>query len=215
MNAVAAVAAVQARIGAIESRLGVARPVAAGSTPTALPAGATATAATATPATSFQSVAAQVDGGAAVAVTGAVATSTGAPAGIAGAGIVGTATPYAAEFNAAGARWGISPRVLAAVAHVESRFQADVVSSAGAVGMMQLMPSTAASLGVDPLDPVASIDAAARLLRSQVDRFGSIELALAAYNVGPGTVANAGGIQPGSQAERYVSAVLEATGRIA
>ena len=73
---------------------------------------------------------------------------------------------------------------------------------------MQLMPATAASLGVDPTDPASAIDGAARLLSSFRDRFGSIELALAAYNVGPGTIANSGGIAPGSQAERYVNKVL-------
>ena len=98
--------------------------------------------------------------------------------------------------------------------YVESRFQTDVVSSAGAVGMMQFMPSTAASMGVDPRDPASAIDGAARYLRTQIDRFGSIEMALASYNVGPGAMANAGGIQPGSQAERYVNAVLSAKARV-
>lgn len=125
-------------------------------------------------------------------------------------GRVAPSVPYSAVFDAAGARWGISPRLLAAVAKVESGYRADAVSSAGAVGVMQLMPETAQGLGVDPHDPVASIDAGARLLRDLRDRFGSIEVALGAYNVGPGTISRAGGIVPGSQAERYVDAVLAA-----
>ena len=123
-------------------------------------------------------------------------------------------TPHGELFERAGAQWGIDPRVLAGVAHVESRFQTDVVSSAGAVGMMQFLPSTAAALGVDPRDPASAIDGAARYLRSQIDRFGSVEMALAAYNVGPGAMAKAGSIQPGSQAERYVTAVLSAAERV-
>jgi peptidoglycan DL-endopeptidase CwlO len=121
---------------------------------------------------------------------------------------VNPSIPYADTFNEVGERYGISPRLLAAVGKVESSYRPDAVSSAGAIGLMQLMPATAAGLGVDPWDPIASIDAAARLLVGQRDRFGSIELALAAYNVGPGTISRAGGILPGSQAEKYVNAVL-------
>ena len=118
--------------------------------------------------------------------------------------------PYAAEFDRAGERYGISPRLLAAVAKVESSYRPDAVSSAGAIGLMQLMPATAAGLGVDPYDPVASINGAARLLRDLQGRFGTIDLALGAYNVGPGTISRAGGIEPGSQAEKYVAAVYRA-----
>ena len=129
-------------------------------------------------------------------------------------GAVSTSTPYAAEFEAAGARYGIPPKVLAAIGYVESRFRTDAISSAGAVGMMQFLPTTAASMGVDPSDPASAIDGAARYLRSALDRFGSLEAAIASYNVGPGTIARAGGVLPGSQAERYLDKVLDATGRI-
>ena len=129
-------------------------------------------------------------------------------------GAVGASTPYAAMFEAAGARYGIPAKVLAAIGYVESRFDTDAVSSAGAVGMMQFLPSTAASMGVDPHDPASAIDGTARYLRSALDRFGSIEEAIASYNVGPGAIARAGGVQPGSQAERYLTKVLDATGRI-
>jgi len=136
--------------------------------------------------------------------------------GVAGgvAGSVSGATPYAVQFEAAGARHGIPAKVLAAIGYVESRFQVDAVSSAGAVGMMQFLPSTAAGMGVDPHDPASAIDGAARYLRHALDRFGSLDQAIASYNVGPGAIARAGGVQPGSQAEHYLQQVLDATGRV-
>lgn len=155
-----------------------------------------------------------------VGATTGIATATAASsapttvAGVSVSGGVSPSTPHAALFEAAGARHGIPPRVLAAMGWVESRFRTDAVSSAGAVGMMQFLPGTAASMGVDPHDPASAIDGAARYLRSALDRFGSLEEAIAAYNVGPGTIARAGGVQPGSQAERYLTKVLEATGTI-
>lgn len=134
--------------------------------------------------------------------------------GVSVAGPVNPSTPYAALFESAGARHGIPPRVLAAVGYVESRFRTDAISSAGAVGMMQFLPGTAASMGVDPYDPASAIDGAARYLRHGLDRFGSLEEAIAAYNVGPGTISRAGGVLPGTQAERYLTKVIEATGNI-
>jgi hypothetical protein len=151
------------------------------------------------------------------AVDATAATTTGVPAvvgGVSVAGSVSPSTPYAAMFEAAGARHGIPPRVLAAVGYVESRFRTDAISSAGAVGMMQFLPGTAASMGVDPHDPASAIDGAARYLRHGLDRFGSLEEAIAAYNVGPGTISRAGGVLPGTQAERYLTKVIEATGNV-
>lgn len=116
-------------------------------------------------------------------------------------------TPYAEQFTAAARANGLSPKLLAAVAEVESNYRLDAVSPVGAQGLMQFMPETAASLGVDPWDPSSAIDGAARYLRQMTDRFGSVEAALAAYNVGPGTVARAGGVVP-SAAQRYVDKVL-------
>lgn len=238
MTAVAGVAAVQARIGAIESRLGVDRarqaqmgavPVLTnqlGSSVAAMPLGYADVAAgaaagmgsstTGMTAADFGSVVRQVELGAAQAYGTAVPTGTpGALGGVPGADQVNAATPHAALFNEAGARWGIPPTVLAGIAYVESRFQNDAVSQAGAVGMMQFLPSTAASMGVNPHDPSSAIDGAARYLRTALDRFGSLDMAIGAYNIGPGAMARAGAVNPGTQADRYVTAVRAAAGRMA
>jgi soluble lytic murein transglycosylase-like protein len=123
--------------------------------------------------------------------------------------------PYASLFNAAGARYGVPPTVLAGMGHVESRFRLDAVSSAGALGMMQFLPGTAAEMGVDPWDPASAVDGAARYVRNALDRFGgSLEMAVGAYNIGPGAMARAGSVLPGSQAERYVNLVMRAAERM-
>ena len=238
MTAVAGIAAVQARIGAIESRLGVDRarqaqmgavPVLTnqlGSSVAAMPlgyadvaAGAAAGMGSTTAGTTipdFGSVVRQVELGAAQAYGATVPTGApGASGGVPGADQVNTATPHAALFNEAGARWGIPPTVLAGMAYVESRFRNDAVSEAGAVGMMQFLPSTAASMGVNPYDPNSAIDGAARYLRTALDRFGSLDMAIGAYNIGPGAMARAGAVNPGTQADRYVTAVRAAAGRMA
>lgn len=99
--------------------------------------------------------------------------------------------------------------LLAAVGWVESRYQPDAVSSAGAIGVMQIMPFVADELRVDPTDPAQAIDGAARLLRSHYDRFGSWDLALAAYNAGAGAVSNAGNAIPSPGVAEYVRRVNE------
>ena len=100
--------------------------------------------------------------------------------------------------------------LLDAVIRTESGYRPGAVSRAGAQGLMQLMPATAAALGVDdPLDPRANIIAGARYLREQYERFGSLPLALAAYNAGPGKVAAAGDRIPNiPETQRYVATVL-------
>lgn len=111
-------------------------------------------------------------------------------------------------FRAAGTRYGVDPALLSAVARAESGYDPSAVSSAGALGLMQIMPGTAAGLGVDPLDPAQAVDGAARYLAAQLERFGSVELALAAYNAGPGAVARHGGIPPYAETQNYVKRVL-------
>jgi peptidoglycan DL-endopeptidase CwlO len=131
-----------------------------------------------------------------------------APAAASGAGLAGV--PYADLFTAAGARHGVDPALLAGVAKVESGFDSAAVSPAGATGLMQFMPATAAGLGVDASDPASAVDGAARYLRQLTDRFGSTDLALAAYNAGPGTVSRYGGVPPYAETQSYVRKVTSA-----
>ena len=123
-----------------------------------------------------------------------------------GSGLAGV--PYADLFTQAGAKYGISPALLAGVAKTESSFNSSAVSPVGARGLMQFMPATAAGLGVDTSDPASSIDGAARYLSSLVGQFGSTDLALAAYNAGPATVQRTGGIPAAAQS--YVQKVTSA-----
>ncbi|WP_369258048.1 NlpC/P60 family protein [Geodermatophilus amargosae] len=125
-----------------------------------------------------------------------------------GAGLAGV--PYADLFTAAGARHGVDPALLAGVAKVESGFDSAAASPAGATGLMQFMPATARGLGVDAGDPASAVDGAARYLRQLTDRFGSTDLALAAYNAGPGAVARHGGIPPFAETQSYVRKVTSA-----
>jgi hypothetical protein len=119
---------------------------------------------------------------------------------------------YDALFQAAGAKYGVSPALLASVAKAESGLDPTAVSPAGAQGLMQLMPTTAASLGVDAFDPAQAVDGAARLLKSHLDTFGSTELAVAAYNAGPAAVRRYGGVPPFSETQTYVRRVLAGMG---
>lgn len=110
--------------------------------------------------------------------------------------------------QAAAREQGLSSDLLAAVVWQESRGRADAISPKGAIGMMQLMPATARSIGVDPFDPVDNIRGGAAYLRQQIDRFGSVPLGLAAYNAGPGAVRRYGGIPPFRETQTYVSSIL-------
>jgi hypothetical protein len=130
-----------------------------------------------------------------------------ATAGVAGGGSL-TGVPYANLFVAAGNRHGVDPSLLAAVAQQESNFDSRAVSPAGAQGLMQFMPGTATGLGVNAFDPASAVDGAARYLSSLHRQFGSTELALAAYNAGPGAVSRYGGIPPYTETQNYVRAVM-------
>jgi peptidoglycan DL-endopeptidase CwlO len=118
--------------------------------------------------------------------------------------------PYADLFTRAAGRYGISAALLAGVAKTESGFDSSAVSPAGAQGLMQFMPATARGLGVDPTDPASSIDGAARYLSDLTRQFGSTDLALAAYNAGPGAVRRHGGIPPYPETQDYVRKVTSA-----
>jgi len=135
------------------------------------------------------------------------ATSAATPA-AGGSGLAGV--PYSDLFASAGARWGVSPALLAGVAKVESGFDSTAVSGAGAQGLMQFMPGTAAGLGVNALDPASAVNGAAQYLSQLTRQFGSTDLALAAYNAGPGAVSSAGGIPPYPETQAYVRKVTAA-----
>lgn len=103
----------------------------------------------------------------------------------------------------------VDPKLVDAMIRVESAYNPRAVSSKGAMGLMQLIPSTAASLGVEnPFDPRENIRGGVTFLRSLLDRFnGNIKLSLAAYNAGPNRVAEDGGIPAIPETERYVRKV--------
>ncbi|MCL5057628.1 MAG: transglycosylase SLT domain-containing protein [Actinobacteria bacterium] len=106
-------------------------------------------------------------------------------------------------------KFGIDPGLLKAVAKVESDFNPFAVSKAGAMGLMQLMPGTAASLGVEnPFDATENVEGGARYLRSLMDRYGGdAKLALAAYNAGPGAVDRHGGVPPYRETTSYLNKI--------
>ena len=118
-------------------------------------------------------------------------------------------TPYAAEITAAASKHGVDPALLAGLVKQESNFDPNAGSPAGAQGLTQLMPATAASLGVTNVhDPVQALDGGAKYLRQQLDRFdGDVARALAAYNAGPGAVERFGGVPPYAETQEYVRRV--------
>jgi Transglycosylase SLT domain len=118
--------------------------------------------------------------------------------------------PFASTIEAACAKYGLNPNLLAGLIEQESHFDPTVGSAAGAQGLTELMPETASSLGVtDPHDPTQSIEGGARLLSEKLKEFGgNTELALAAYNAGSGAVQQYNGIPPYPETEQYVQKVL-------
>lgn len=120
------------------------------------------------------------------------------------------ANGYAPVINAAAQRNGVDPKLVNAVAAVESGYDPEAISPAGAVGIMQLMPETAAWLGVNPYDPVSNIEGGAKLLGSQLRQYnGDLTRALAAYNAGAGAVEQYGGIPPYEETRDYVQRVMD------
>ncbi|QNK42594.1 lytic transglycosylase domain-containing protein [Caproicibacter fermentans] len=116
-------------------------------------------------------------------------------------------------FQRAADAYGVPENLLKAVAKAESGFQADAVSSCGAQGIMQLMPSTAKSLGVsDAFDPEQNIMGGAKYLGSLLGKYSDPKLALAAYNAGSGNVEKYGGIPPFRETRNYVEKVLSYAG---
>ena len=112
--------------------------------------------------------------------------------------------PYLAMARAAADKHGIPQDLFLRLVHQESRWNANAVSHAGAIGLAQLMPGTAALLRVDPKIPSQNLEGGARYLKQQFTEFGSWRLALAAYNAGPGAVKKYGGIPPFRETKNYV-----------
>ena len=106
-------------------------------------------------------------------------------------------------------RWNVGAALLSAQIYAESNFNPFARSPAGAQGIAQFMPGTAAAYGLrDPFDAARAIDAQAHLMRDLLGRFGSVPLALAAYNAGPGAVAGCGCIPPYPETQAYVAKIL-------
>lgn len=105
--------------------------------------------------------------------------------------------------------FGVDENIFLRLVNAESGWDPRVTSSAGAAGLVQLMPETAKGLGVtNPYDPVQSLTGGARYLSQQLKRFGSYDKALAAYNAGPGNVERYGGIPPFKETQNYVKNIL-------
>jgi soluble lytic murein transglycosylase-like protein len=115
--------------------------------------------------------------------------------------------------NRAAVHNGLPPAIVRSVARAESGFRQDAISPKGAIGVMQLMPGTAAALNANPLDPVENVEAGARYLRDLLARYENdphqVSKAIAAYNAGPAAVDKFHGIPPYAETIQYVNRVLK------
>lgn len=127
-----------------------------------------------------------------------------------GSGAALESTDLDGIFQKASATYGVPLNLLKAVAKAESNFNPDAVSSAGAMGVMQLMPGTAQSLGVvDPYDAEQNIMGGAKYLADKLKMYdGNTELALASYNAGSGNVAKYGGVPPFPETQNYIKKIM-------
>lgn len=118
--------------------------------------------------------------------------------------------PYGSEIEIVAERYRVDGLLIAALVEVESGFDAEALSSRGAVGLMQITPITAETFGVsDTLDPRINLDIGARYIRRLLKSYDNdLELALAAYNAGPGNVRRYGGVPPFPETQSYVQKVL-------
>jgi hypothetical protein len=121
--------------------------------------------------------------------------------------------PYAEIIARAAEAHGVNPMLVRALIQVESGYRPRARSPKGAMGLMQLMPSTARAYKVgNPFEPKANIEAGIKHLKSLIDRFRGVELALAAYNAGPGAVEKFKGVPPYRETRSYVSRILALAG---
>ena len=116
---------------------------------------------------------------------------------------------FAPALREAAQRWNVSATLLAAQLYAESNFNPFAVSKAGAQGLAQFMPATARAYGLDdPFNPTSAINAQAHLMRDLLRMFGSVPLALAAYNAGPAPVQRCGCVPPYAETQGYVARIL-------
>ena len=122
------------------------------------------------------------------------------------AAVAAPSMPSATDLaDTAADKYGLPRQLVRSVMAAESGFQAQAVSPKGAIGLMQLMPGTAAQLGVDPFDPAQNVDAGTRYLRELLEKYnGGLRHALAAYNAGPGAVDKYHGVPPYQETVNYV-----------
>jgi soluble lytic murein transglycosylase-like protein len=204
-----------ARVAQLEAMLGLSPAGAPVGTPTTTP--GTSSTSSSSP-TSFAAQLASVAGSPAPAATSDPSltsptspTTRAAPTGATGAtsGTPGASTPYAAEIDASAKKYNVDPALLRGLIRQESNFNPNAGSPAGARGLTQLMPGTAAALGVNPAIPAQAIEGGAKYLRQQLDKFGNDPVkALAAYNAGPGAVQRYGGVPPFAETQNYVRKVM-------
>ena len=116
--------------------------------------------------------------------------------------------PYLAMAKDAARRHDVPEDLFLRLVHQESGFNSAARSNKGAIGLAQLMPATAARLGVDPHDPFQNLEGGARYLAQQYKKFGSWRLALAAYNAGPAAVEKHKGVPPYNETRIYVRVIL-------
>ena len=124
-------------------------------------------------------------------------------------------SPFAEIIASAAEAHGVDPMLVSALIQVESGYRPTARSRKGAMGLMQLMPSTAREYKVrNPFEPKANIEAGIKHLKTLIDRFGAtrLELALAAYNAGPGAVERFKGIPPYRETRNYVARILSLAG---
>ena len=115
-----------------------------------------------------------------------------------------------ASISNAAKKYDVNPNLVRAIVRQESSFNPNSLSSAGAQGLMQLMPGTARSLGVsNPWDIEQNIEGGTHYIKEQIDQFGDVSMALAAYNAGPGAVQKYNGIPPYQETQNYVQKVLK------
>jgi soluble lytic murein transglycosylase-like protein len=188
-----------ARVARLEAMLGL--------SPAGAPVGTPQPTTTAPGSSDFAARLASVSGATQPSAAASATTGASAPAGA--SATPGAATPYAAEIDAAATKYNVDPALLRGLIRQESNFNPNAGSPAGARGLTQLMPGTAAALGVDASVPAQAIEGGAKYLRQQLDKFGNDPAkALAAYNAGPGAVQRYGGVPPYAETQNYVRKVL-------